>query len=56
MLHHPDNDHWQEWREAFKSTGYNFNLARAARFLTELERFTPQAFESYSANLYRDLK
>ena len=53
MLTHPDNDHWREWREAVKRTGYNESLSRAARVLQELESLTPAAFESYTANLYR---
>jgi len=56
LMQHPDNDHWREWREAVKRTGYNLALANASRFLQELESFTPQAFESYCANLYRDLE
>lgn len=55
MLHYPDNDHWHEWREAVKRTGYNLELARAARIILELESLTPAAFESFTANLYRDL-
>ena len=55
MLHHPDNDHRREWREAVKRTGYTKQLSCAARVLLELESFTPQAFESYCANLYSDL-
>jgi hypothetical protein len=54
-LHHPDNDHWHEWREAVNRTGYNMALANASRALQELESFTPAAFESFTANLYRDL-
>ena len=54
-LHHPDNDHWNEWREAVNRTGYNMALANASRALQELESFTPAAFESFTANLYRDL-
>ena len=54
MLHHPDNDHWAEWREAVKRTGYNMALANASRFLQEIESFTPQAFEDYTASLYRN--
>jgi hypothetical protein len=48
------NDHWTEWREAVKRTGYNFALAHAARALLELETLTPQAWESFTANLYRE--
>jgi hypothetical protein len=55
FLYHPDNDHWREWREAVKRTGYTKQLSCAARVLLELESFTPQAFESYCANLYSDL-
>ena len=55
MLHHPDNDHWHEWREAVKRTGYNMALANASLALQELESFTPAAFESFTANLYRDV-
>ena len=55
MLHHPENTHWQEWREAVKRTGYNLQLATASRVLMEIESLTPQAFESYCANLYRSL-
>ena len=54
-LSHPDNDHWAEWREAVRRTGYNFALANAARFLLELDTMSPDAFESVTANLYRDL-
>ena len=54
-LNHPDNDHWREWREAVKRTGYTEQLAHAARVLQELDSLTPAAFESYCANLYRDL-
>ena len=54
-MQHPDNDHWREWREAVKRTGYTKQLSCAARVLIELETMTPQAFESYCANLYRDL-
>ena len=54
-LLHPENDHWAEWREAVKRTGYSFNLAHAARALQELDTLTPAAFESFTANLYRDI-
>jgi hypothetical protein len=50
----PVNDHWQEWRKAVQRTGYNFTLAKASRMLIELNALTPQAFESFTANLYRD--
>ena len=54
-LHHPENDHWQEWREAVKRTGFNEQLANAARFLRDAEGLSPAAFESATANLYRDI-
>ena len=54
MLRHADNDHWAEWREAVNQTGYNVQLAYAARVLLELDTLTPAAFESFTANLYRD--
>ena len=53
MLTHSDNDHWREWREAVKRTGYNPALAHAARVLQELESLTLSAFENCTANLYR---
>jgi len=55
MLTHPDNDHWHEWRESVKRTGYTEQLSCAAKVLIELETLTPQAFESYCANLYREI-
>ena len=42
MLHHPDNDHWQEWREAVTRTGYNDTLKIAAQRLLLLDRLTPR--------------
>jgi hypothetical protein len=55
-LEHPDNNHWQEWRDAVQRTGYNFTLARASRVLREISDMTPQCFESVTANLYRNMK
>ena len=48
-LHHPDNDHWHEWREAVKRTGYTFQLHMASAALLALEEMTPQEFESFCA-------
>jgi hypothetical protein len=48
MLHHPGNDHWHEWREAVKSTGYTPQLAHAARVLLELETWTVSEFDRLS--------
>ena len=45
MLRHPDNDHWHEWREAFKRTGYTKQLSCAARMLEQLEAMNPYEFE-----------
>lgn len=53
MLHHPDNDHWDAWRESVRRTGYNMALAHASRVLQEIESLSPAAFESFTANLYR---
>jgi hypothetical protein len=53
-LWHVDNDHWAVWREAANRYGFNNELAKAARVLEEMESMTPECFESYSANLYRD--
>jgi hypothetical protein len=55
FLHHHDNDHWREWREAVERTGYTESLSRAARVLLELENLSPSAFESFTANLYQNL-
>lgn len=55
MLNHPDNDHWKEWRDAVARHGYSLELARASRVLRELESLTPEAFESFTANLYFNL-
>jgi hypothetical protein len=52
MLHHPDNDHWHEWREAVKRTGYTKQLSCASDILQELETLTAQEFESYCACLW----
>jgi hypothetical protein len=51
-LFHPDNDHWNEWREAVKRTGYTKQLSCASAILQELETLTAQEFESYCANLW----
>ena len=48
-LHHPDNDHWQEWREAVKRTGWNSQLAHAAHWLLKIEDMTPQQVETLFA-------
>lgn len=53
MLHHPDNDHWQEWREAVKRTGYTPALSRASAVLLELDNLSPSAFEFFTEKLYR---
>jgi hypothetical protein len=53
-LRHPENDHWGAWRVAANRDGYNEQLSHASRVLRELESMTPECFESYSANLYRD--
>lgn len=42
MLHNPDNDHWQEWREAVKRTGYTEPLKIAAQRMLLLDRLTPR--------------
>ena len=42
MLHHPDNYHWQAWREAVTRTGYNDTLKIAAQRLLLLDRLTPR--------------
>ena len=49
-LHHPDNDHWQEWREAVKRTGYTPELRKAAFVLLQLDFMTPKEVESYFFN------
>jgi hypothetical protein len=55
-LEHPDNDHWQAWREAVARTGYTTNLSYAATILEALlERMTPEQFEQRYANMYRNL-
>jgi hypothetical protein len=56
MLQHPENEHWQEWRKAVEKTGYNLQLSHASKCLRELEKLTPSAFESYTANLYQNLR
>ncbi len=50
MLHHPDNDHWHEWREAVRRTGYTNQLSCAARALEQLEVMTPQQVEQCFAS------
>ena len=55
MLHHHDNDHWREWREAVKRTGYTSQLARAAKVLLELETLTAREFGYYCARSDRDI-
>jgi len=49
LLHHPDNDHWNEWREAVKRTGWNSKLAHAAHWLLKIEDMTPQQVETLFA-------
>jgi hypothetical protein len=56
-LEHPENNHWQEWRDAVQRTGYTTKLAYAATIMLELlERMTPQQFEAHYANMYRNMK
>jgi hypothetical protein len=56
-LEHPDNNHWQEWRDAVQRTGYTANLSYAATIIEAfLERMTPEQFEAYYANMYRNMK
>jgi hypothetical protein len=40
MLHHPKNDHWREWREAVRRTGYTDALQIAAQRLLLLDQLT----------------
>ena len=47
MLHHPDNDHWQEWREAVKRTGYTDPLKIAAQRMLLLDYLTPCQVEDF---------
>ena len=39
-IHHPENDHWAEWRTAVLRVGYCAELAKAAMILEAMETMT----------------
>ena len=39
------NDHWHEWREAARRTGFTPELKRAAEVLEQLDSMTPAQVE-----------
>ena len=45
------NDHWHEWREAVKRTGYTPELKRAAAMLEKLDSMTPAQVETLLQSL-----
>ena len=57
LLEHPENDHWQVWRDSVARTGHTPNLSYAATVLEAiLGHMTPEQFEQRYANMYRNLK
>lgn len=51
---HPNNGHWQEWRDAVERTGYTRALAYAASALLELDSATPEAVELTFSRLIQE--
>jgi hypothetical protein len=51
-LTHPDNNHWQEWRDAVQRTSYTGTLKMASLRLQLIETLTPEQFEEFAATIY----